>query len=100
MPLAVTRGNEVPFGLGKRPIGLREGGMDRLVHRICVAQGHQQLALFNSAAPWAPNSLTFVEGKWAYCPAGEPGAHEWRETEPRTYAEVRDEVDARVRTKA
>ena len=74
--------------------------MDRLVHRICVAQGHQQLALFNSEAPWAPNSLTFVEGKWAYCPAGEPSSNEWRETEPRTYAEVRDEVDARVRSKA
>ena len=87
---------------GSAAPGCAGGGveMDRLVHRICVAREHQQLALFNSASPWAPNTLTFVEGKWAYCPAGGPGPHEWRETEPRTYADVRDEVGERIRSEA
>ncbi len=74
--------------------------MDRLVHRVCVAQEHQQMALFNSDSPWAPNVLTFVDGKWAYCPAGERSPHEWRETEARTYGEVRSEVEERIRSSA
>ena len=73
--------------------------MDRLVHRVCVAKGHQQLTLFDSASPWAPNTLTFIEGKWAYCPAGERGAHEWLETEARPYPELRDEVAERIRVR-
>jgi hypothetical protein len=74
--------------------------MDRLVHRICVAKGHQQLVLFDSAATWAPNTLTFIEGNWAYCPAGERVAHEWLETQPRPYADLRDEVEERIRSTA
>ena len=60
---------------------------------------HQQLALFDPASPWAPNTLTFVDGQWAYCPAGERNGHEWRETEARPYADVRDEVEERIRSR-
>jgi hypothetical protein len=74
--------------------------MDRLIHSICAAQGHQQLALFDSASAWAPNVLTFNEGRWSYCPAGEPTGHEWRETEPRPYEQVRGEVEQRIRSGA
>ncbi|TMC71756.1 MAG: hypothetical protein E6J13_06625 [Chloroflexi bacterium] len=74
--------------------------MDRLVHRVCVAKDHQQLALFDSASSWAPNSLTFIDGEWAYCPAGKPDRHEWRPVEARRYEEIRDEVEERVRTRA
>jgi len=72
--------------------------MDRLVYRVCAARGHQQPALFDSASAWAPNTLTLVETKWAYCPAGERDGHDWRQTEARLYAQLRDEAEERIRS--
>ena len=74
--------------------------MDRLVHRVCVASGHQQVPLFDSASSWSPNTLTFIEGEWAYCPAGERSGHNWRVVEARRYADLRDEVEQRIRSGA
>lgn len=74
--------------------------MDRFVHYVCVAQGHQQLALFDSMSAWAPNVLTFNQGRWSYCPAGEASGHRWQELQPRPYEEIRGEVEERIRSGA
>jgi hypothetical protein len=84
---------------GVGPLQLGSAGMDRLVHYICTAEGHQQLALFDSASAWAPNVLTFNDGRWSYCPAGERSDHRWQETQPRAYEDVRGEVEQRIRAR-
>ena len=75
-----------------------ELGMDRLVHHVCTATGHQQIGLFDSTSPWSPNTLTFFEGSWAYCPAGERDGHEWRSVQAKPYADVREEIEGRIRS--
>ena len=72
--------------------------MDRLVHYVCIAKGHQQLALFDSASPWSPNVVTVNEARWSYCPAGVSEGHQWHEIAPSSYDELREEVERRIRT--
>jgi hypothetical protein len=74
--------------------------MDGLIHYVCIAQGHQQLGLFDSTSTWAPNVLTFYEGRWSYCPAGERSGHRWNEVSPRPYEELRDEIQKRIESTA
>ena len=69
--------------------------MTRLVRFVCRAQDHQQLSLFQTSAEWAPNTLTYRDGAWAYCPSGDPDGHEWETIEDTPIELVRDTADSR-----
>ena len=70
--------------------------MTKLVRFVCQERTHQQPPLFDRAASWAPNTLTFREGAWAYCPMGAPDGHRWVEVPDRPFEEVRDEMEHRI----
>jgi hypothetical protein len=75
-----------------------ERHMDGLVHYVCIANGHQQLALFDSRSPSSPNVVTLNEARWSYCPAGVSEGHQWQEIAASSYGELREEVERRIRT--
>jgi hypothetical protein len=68
----------------------------KLVRYVCRARAHQQLPLFDSSAPWAPNTLTYRDAAWAYCPSGAPDGHDWEQIEDASVEEVREEVEHRL----
>jgi hypothetical protein len=68
----------------------------KLVRYVCAGTDHQQLALFVSGSDSAPNTLTFREGAWAYCPKGAASGHEWREIADRPFNEVREEIERAI----
>lgn len=71
--------------------------MNTLVQYVCRAKDHQQLALFEANAAWAPNPMTFYEGRWAYCPAGKSEGHDWQPIEGQKFEELRDRTEAEIR---
>ena len=68
--------------------------MTRLVRYVCRAEGHQQLSLFQANAGWAPNTLTYRDGAWAYCPAGNPDGHDWETIEDAPIERVREDAQS------
>jgi hypothetical protein len=71
----------------------------RLVRYVCAAPEHQQMSLFDRGEDWAPNTLTYRDGAWAYCPLGAPEGHDWQRIADSEYTEVREDVEQRIRSR-
>jgi hypothetical protein len=77
-------------------LSMGEAKVTRLVRYICAAPQHQQLSLFERGSEWAPNTLTYRDSAWAYCPLGAPGGHEWQQIPDRDYEQLREETEERI----